>query len=274
MRKRCVSTCLSTCVSTYLSTCLSNCERVAAFLPACIPFVIAACLLTPPPRTLGADADRKPAIDGQAEAVRKLSASETEAFLRRGSEVRATGNCVRARFEETIVSAHLGHPQSTSGTLIYSAPGRFRKEVVKPSPSTSVSDGEKMWMYYPVFDQVEMYDLASKRGGLGRKLSVVWALFSPGDAASQRQFEIDVFECADGRYRLDLKAKARQASQILESATVWLDAGWRPARIEYRTPDGTRVATDLFDIEWLDAPPQGAFDFKIPEGAEVVRPFG
>src|SRR3989475_12195536 len=65
----------------------------------------------------------------------------------------------QADFQEQRVIRLMKKPILSSGTIWFQPPNKFRREVKGNSPSTSVSDGRDLWIYYPNFKSAERYPL-------------------------------------------------------------------------------------------------------------------
>lgn len=53
---------------------------------------------------------------------------------------------LRAEFNQMVVAKNGKKPQLSSGVMMFSRPGKFRWEVVKPYEQLLVGDGEKVWI--------------------------------------------------------------------------------------------------------------------------------
>src|SRR6266481_4912460 len=65
----------------------------------------------------------------------------------------------QADFQEQRVIRLMKKPILSSGKVWFQPPNKFRREVKGNSPSTSVSDGRDLWIYYPNFKSAERYPL-------------------------------------------------------------------------------------------------------------------
>src|SRR5215471_11072379 len=65
----------------------------------------------------------------------------------------------QADFQEERVIRLMKKPITSSGTVWFQVPNKFRREVKGNSPSVTVSDGRDLWIYYPSFKSAERYPL-------------------------------------------------------------------------------------------------------------------
>lgn len=71
----------------------------------------------------------------------------------------------RADFVQTVHSRNGKKPQTSSGVLMLSRPGKFRWQVDKPYAQLIVGDGRKVWMYDPDLAQVTVRTMAETLAG-------------------------------------------------------------------------------------------------------------
>ena len=84
-----------------------------------------------------------------------LSGDELKNLLASFRQNRST----QADFQEQRVIRLMKNPVTSSGTVWFQTPNKFRREVKGNSPSITVSDGRELWIYYPNFKSAERYPL-------------------------------------------------------------------------------------------------------------------
>src|SRR5215813_12190636 len=106
----------------------------------------------------------------------------------------------QADFQEERIIRLMKKPVLSSGTVWFQPPNKFRREVKGNSPSTSVSDGRELWIYYPNFKSAERYPL-----GKGSPLdATVAAINSALNLENiENMFQIDAAKAEKG-YELTL----------------------------------------------------------------------
>lgn len=87
-----------------------------------------------------------------------------------------TTRTLRAEFTQTVVGKSGKAPQTSSGTMLISRPGKFAWLIDKPYKQQLVGDGEKVWMYDPDLRQVTVRKFDAALG------STPAALLVGGDA--------------------------------------------------------------------------------------------
>ncbi len=95
-------------------------------------------------------------------ARRSLTPPRATALLQQLRDLHAKQPDFQATFTEQRTSHLLNKPVTSEGTVYFSVPDKFRREVRTPSPSTTVSNGHTMWIYYPAFNEVELYTLGQR----------------------------------------------------------------------------------------------------------------
>ena len=66
---------------------------------------------------------------------------------------------LQANFREERHLAMLKDPVVNEGKVWFTLPDKIRREIGGRTPSTTVIDGKKMSIYYPNYQQLEVYDL-------------------------------------------------------------------------------------------------------------------
>src|SRR5947209_19586713 len=103
-----------------------------------------------------------------------LAPNDLKGLLNRIREKRAAAPQVQADFQEEKTLRMMNKPVVSSGKVWFQAPNKFRREVRGSSPSTTVSDGQQLWIYYPKFQSAEHYSLGH-RGPLDIGIAAITA---------------------------------------------------------------------------------------------------
>lgn len=165
-----------------------------------------------------------------------------------------------ARFTQTVTSPDGKRVKTSSGTLAFERPGRFRFDYTKPYPQTIVCDGADLWFHDPDLNQVTVRKAGDALGStpaailLGANLDQAFALKSLPDADGQRWAEA-VPKQADGQVR-QIKVGFK---------------GEQIATIELADAFGQRSVLVLDGYKAQASLPAGAFTFTPPKGADVTR---
>ncbi len=193
---------------------------------------------------------------------------------------------VQADFSQKTTIASVNREQKGSGEVFLkrpaSATAMFRFNYAKPKQQI-VSNGKQVWFYLPENKQVMVNNVADMfKGGNSIALSYLTGLghvsrdftvaFSkePQDRLGNHQLELIPKKASPVLARLQLTISAEAVEQFLADgdvkdlfpvlSSVVHDAGGNQTRIDY-----SRVRVN----KGLD---NGKFNFKIPEGVEVIKP--
>lgn len=170
---------------------------------------------------------------------------------------------VRARFEQTTESALDGGRQHSKGEVVLAKPGRMRWSYEEPTPSLVVSDGETLWLYDPLFGEVQ------KMPAGGGFLGGAAARFLLGEGDMRRDFEVKALACEADETRLELVP--REAASY-EKLFLSVDPETGDVRSTKVVDLIGNVSTVTFQGLRTDTgPPASTFRFEPPEGAKVVE---
>ena len=198
-----------------------------------------------------------------------LSPAETQALMKTLQENRQKYPSLTADFVEEKNTHLLTKPLVSEGTISFQAPNKFRREVKGTSPSITVSNGQKLWIYYPSFKEAELYVLGQR------------AFFDDSIAALtaglnfqrvEQYYNYKASREPDG-YRLYLTPRGLGLKRMLKELTVSLDNEYRIERTETTLPKGDHVVT-LFKNQRLAPIPPALFDFTPPADAHISQPLG
>ena len=198
-----------------------------------------------------------------------LPPAETQTLLKNLQEHRAKFSSLTADFTEEKTTHLLSKPLVSEGVISFQVPNKFRREVKGSSPSLTVSDGAKLWIYYPAFKEAELYTLGQRQ------------FFDDSIAALTAglnfQHVEQFYTCtaareADG-YRLALTPRSGGMRRMVKELAVFVDSDFKIQRTEAALPKGDRVITTYKNQR--PAPiPASTFDFTPPADAHVSQPLG
>ena len=103
-----------------------------------------------------------------------LAPADVKALLGRIKEKRAAAPQMQAEFQEQKTMKMMNKPISSSGKVWFQSPNKFRRELRGNAPSTTVSNGQQLWIYYPKFQSAEKYTLG-KRSPLDAGIAAITA---------------------------------------------------------------------------------------------------
>lgn len=219
-----------------------------------------------------------------------LSAASTPASLKEVVSALEKGYAglqdVQADFSQKTTIAAVNREQKGSGEVLLkrpaSATAMFRFNYSKPKQQI-ISNGKQVWFYTPENKQVQVNSVSAMfAGGNSIALSYLTGLghvsrdfdisfaAAPQDKNGNYQLELTPKKASPVLARLQLTVSAEAVEQVRESgevknifpvvSSIVHDAGGNRTRIDY-----SRVRVN----KGLD---NGKFNFKIPEGVEVIKP--
>jgi outer membrane lipoprotein carrier protein len=180
-------------------------------------------------------------------------------------EKRYTSSAFSARFtiESTLKAMQV--TDTASGRLLVKYPGKMRWEYEKPDPMLFITDGKTLWMYQPQERQVTVGKADEVLGGSQG------ASFLSDMRLLRRQFRIELDPSgSDATARL--KLTPRKNTFDIASITLTISRATYDV-VEVLTvnlyDDTTRIM--FHDIAFQQNLPDALFEFKIPEGVDVLQ---
>ncbi|SFC35665.1 outer membrane lipoprotein carrier protein [Kushneria avicenniae] len=165
-----------------------------------------------------------------------------------------------ADFNQQIASGG-GSLQNASGHMWLSRPGRFNWEVSDPYRQTVVSDGQKVYLYDPDLEQVSIRPL-------DQRVTHTPALLLSGQASELTE-NYNVSRRQQGTTEF-FALSPRSNDTLFESLELVFN-NERLSGIDLTDGTGQRTEISFRNIEVNPDISQSQFQFKIPEGADVMR---
>ena len=167
---------------------------------------------------------------------------------------------LRADFAQMVVAKNGKKPQLSSGVMMFSRPGKFRWEVVKPYEQLLVGDGEKVWIFDPDLRQVTVKKVDAAIG------STPAALLFSGEALEKN------FTLSD--------AGTREGLDWVEAIPKSPDSGFEKLQIGFEGNElkamqlqdnfGQSTSLAFSRIEHNPQIPAAQFRFTPPAGVDVI----
>lgn len=196
--------------------------------------------------------------------AQELSPAETTDLINRLADARK-GNAFQTDFREEKRLAAMEKTVVETGTLAFLPPDKFRREV--PGKSTTVCDGQTLWLYYPEFNEVEKYSLTSSRA-LRESLAAMTAGLGLQDVA--KNYAIQAWKESNG-YRLQLTPKSAALRKTVGTLTIQLAENLSARKIDIEGGKG-EGSTITFSNERRASLSPKDFTFQPPQGASVTEP--
>lgn len=179
----------------------------------------------------------------------------------------------RAQFTQVVTSVpKAGQPprqRTSSGTLEFQRPGRFRFIYKKPFEQTLVADGQTLWLHDPDLRQVTARPQAQVLGSTPLAL-----IISATDLSGlQKDFQLSNEAARDGLQWV--KATPRRGDGQMQYVLAALRAGERGpelAALEVLDALGQRSVLTFAALEVNPSLKGDAFEFQVPAGTDVIRP--
>jgi chaperone LolA len=203
-----------------------------------------------------------------------LSPAEAQSLLKTLEEHRAKSPSLTADFVEEKTSHLLTKPLVSSGTISFQVPNKFRREVTGKNPSITVSNGQKLWIYYPGFKEAELYTMGQK------------AYFDDSVAALTAGLNFQNIEKfftyrasregasgAGATYRIHLTPRSGGLKRMVKELEVLVDEDAKIQRTATILPKGDRVVT-TYKNQRPTPLPASTFDFTPPPDAHISQPLG
>jgi len=176
---------------------------------------------------------------------------------------------LQANFREERHLTMLKEPIVNEGKVWFTLPDKIRREIGGKTPSTTVIDGKKMSIYYPNYQQLEIYDL-EKRPIIKDSLRALTAGLNFREIGSY----YDLAGSKDGNaYHVTLTPKTASVRKLVKSVDLTIDENLTPARVVVEDAKGQRFTITYTNVR-REPIPDSTFEFAAPPGTKVSTPLG
>lgn len=155
--------------------------------------------------------------------------------------------------------------RQTSGQFIFQRPGRFVWDTQKPYEQKLVMDGKQLLMW-----DKDLNQLTIRSANQALAASPAAILF--GDVALEQQFDLEEAGTKTNLQWVNLKPKAKpgQGDLPYTQIAIGMSAG-QPKALELTDGFGSMVLVIFNQMQINPSVDGGRFQFKPPQGAEVLR---
>ena len=179
-----------------------------------------------------------------------------------------TARSGRADFTQVVTApareGQTARSKTSSGTFEFSRPSRFRFEYRKPFAQTIVADGQTLWLHDVDLNQVT----ARKQDQVLGSTPAALIAAAPDLNALRRDFTLEAAPDRDGLQWVQATPRVREGQ--LNHVRIGF-RGDDLSVLEILDSFGQKSVMTFNQLQ-LNAPvAAGAFDFKPPKGADVVR---
>jgi outer membrane lipoprotein-sorting protein len=176
---------------------------------------------------------------------------------------------LQANFREERHLAMLKEPVVNEGKVWFTLPDKIRREIGGRTPSTTVIDGKKMSIYYPNYQQLEVYDL-EKRPVIKESLRALTAGLNFREVTNYYQIEGSK---NGNEYQITLTPKTASVRKLVKSVDLTIDEKLAPERVVVHDSKG-QVFTVTYTNVRRDTLPASTFEFSPPPGTKISTPLG
>ncbi len=198
-----------------------------------------------------------------------MSQSDIDQLIQKLQALHNDQPSLQANFREERHLAMLKDPVVNEGKVWFTLPDKIRREIGGKTPSTTVIDGKKMSIYYPNYQQLEIYDL-EKRPLIKDSLRALTA------GLNFREVEnyYDMEGSKNGsEYQITLTPKTASVKKLVKSVDLTIDENLTPLRVVVHDNKG-QVFTITYTNVRRETLPASTFEFLPPPGTKVSTPLG
>ncbi len=201
----------------------------------------------------------------ESETVKSDSVPGLEEILT-GVENRYSGDGFTARFTQQSTIKAMDITDTAEGNLLVKRPGMMRWEYEMPEEQIIITDGELLWIYRPVDNQV-MIGEAPDYFGEGKGAS-----FLSDIRKIRNNFDISIdTEKKDPEY---LILKLIPHRKKLDLASIYMAVSKNDFQVDQVTTYnayGDETMIRLYDYQFNQNIDDRVFTFEAPEGADVIQ---
>jgi outer membrane lipoprotein carrier protein len=192
---------------------------------------------------------------------------EVEAFLQDFQKRRGEVATYSARFMQKKTLAIFDERKSSSGMVLYKAPGVMLWKYEQPDRTQMRMDRKTIAFYFPALEQIEIYDTESGEGN-----AAFFFAFEASADELQDEFEISVGDADGKERRVELVPKDEPLAAQILGITLWLrPADYLPQRIMIQETSGDTTDIELSEIRVNEPIEDNELQFDAPEGTEIIK---
>jgi outer membrane lipoprotein-sorting protein len=198
-----------------------------------------------------------------------MTQSDIDQLIQKLQTLHNTHPSLQANFREERRLAMLKDPVVNEGKVWFTLPDKIRREIGGKTPSTTVIDGKKMSIYYPNYQQLEVYDL-EKRPVIKDSLRALTAGLNFREVTSY----YDLQGSKNGsEYQITLSPKTAAVRKLVKTVDLTIDENLTPVRVVVHDNKG-QVFTITYTNVRRETLPESTFEFSAPPGTKVSTPLG
>jgi outer membrane lipoprotein-sorting protein len=198
-----------------------------------------------------------------------MTQSDIDQLVQKLQALHNTQPSLQANFREERHLAMLKDPVVNEGKVWFTLPDKIRREIGGKTPSTTITDGKKVWIYYPNYQQVEVYDL-EKRPIIKDTMRALTAGLNFREVATYYAIEGSK---NGNEYQLTLIPKTVAVRKLVKTVNLTIDENLTPLRVVIHD-NKDQVFTETYTNVRRDTLPASTFEFSPPPGTKVSTPLG
>jgi outer membrane lipoprotein-sorting protein len=198
-----------------------------------------------------------------------MAQSDIDQLIQKIQALHSSEPSLQANFREERRLAMLKDPIVNEGKVWFTLPDKIRREIGGKTPSTTVFDGRKMSIYYPNYQQVEVYDV-EKRPMLKDSLRALTAGLDMRGVANFYQIE----GSKEGNvYHIRLTPKTASVRKLVRSVELTIDDNLNPQSVNLEDARGQKISETYTNVR-RGTIPDSTFEFAAPPGTKITTPLG
>ena len=181
---------------------------------------------------------------------------------------------LRAKIVQQKSLSMLLSPVVSEGEFLYKKGAKFVWHYLPPDESVTVSDGSRVWLYYPAFSRAELYDLKrfKKKSRLFDKLCLG---FERPLCDLSDSFFIDLICSDESTFEVSLKPKDEGMGRLIREFYIRIDrVTGLPVQFRSFEKGGDETTISLHDVKVNEPLDDKLFVFVPPPGVVVVEAQG
>jgi outer membrane lipoprotein carrier protein len=175
----------------------------------------------------------------------------------------------QGNFQQTTIIESEARRASASGMIAYQRPGKMRWEYQEPDPQLLVTDGNTLWLYDPLLENVTIQDLAVVTDGTA--LAFLLGAGELTDDFTQRRMQKSLLDSDKSWKVLELVPNREKSAIEFLQLGVDSESGNLEALL-FKDNSGSVRIIEFEALSYNVEFSEGFFSFEIPPGMEVIRP--
>ena len=175
----------------------------------------------------------------------------------------------QGNFLQTTIVESEDRRASASGTIAYQRLGKMRWEYQEPDPQLLVTDGETLWLYDPLLENVTIQELAAVTDGTA--LAFLLGAGELSEDFTQRKMQKSLLDPAKSWEVLELVPNREQSAIEFLQLGVDSETGALEGLL-FKDNSGSVRIIEFEALSYNVDFSKDFFSFEIPPGMEVIRP--